>query len=95
VTSKWQEEFLLVDGSRGWRATLAICSIARSCGWTKEVKAREFASDYGDDEWDDLHDAADEAMEWLTATFCAEGYEVRWDSGEIVVARLEDDGEAA
>jgi hypothetical protein len=34
-------------------------------------------------------------MEWLTATFCAEGYEVRWDSGEIVVARLEDDGEAA
>lgn len=73
--------FIYIAAHRGYRDTKTpdVVDIARrhlACIWPSD------AEPISDDEWEILHDAADEVEEWMTRNVAPAGYYFTWRDGE-------------
>ena len=84
-----------LEGHRGWTAIPALVRIAEGYGMVLSsddaaIVSRVGGGDDSGDDWECMHDIADDAEQWLTEHVAPEGYSFGWHDGEFFLWLDED-----
>lgn len=75
-----------IDNTRGVYSTIALCELANSFGWDGRVPTEQDVWD----QYDEVHDYADEAMDWLNCNVADEDSRFCWYEGSVMYWSNED-----